>query len=78
SGIIPILVILVYIFPLGFLSHRALCRFVISNPNTKSDITVVADDYFGKLGGNIFNILYLIDILPILLVYSFGITNTLA
>ncbi|MFV9931542.1 MAG: aromatic amino acid transport family protein [Francisella endosymbiont of Hyalomma asiaticum] len=78
SGIIPILVILVFIFPMVFLSHRALCRFVISNPNTDSDITVVADDYFGKLGGIIFNILYLFAILPILLVYSVGITNTLA
>ncbi|MDE5018797.1 serine/threonine protein kinase, partial [Francisella tularensis subsp. holarctica] len=33
---------------------------------------------FGKLGVIIFNILYLFDILPILLVYSVGITNTLA
>lgn len=78
SGIIPILVVLVFIFPMVFLSHRALCRFVISNPNTDSDITAVADDYFGKFGGIIFNILYLFAILPILLVYSVGITNTLA
>lgn len=78
SGIIPILLVLVFIFPMVFLSHRALCRFVISNPNTDSDITVVADDYFGKIGGIIFNILYLFAILPILLVYSVGITNTLA
>ncbi|AFJ42585.1 aromatic amino acid transport family protein [Francisella orientalis] len=77
SGIIPILVVLVFIFPMVFLSHRALCRFVISNPNTDSDITVVADDYFGKFGGIIFNVLYLFAILPILLVYSVGITNTL-
>ncbi|MDE4974003.1 aromatic amino acid transport family protein, partial [Francisella tularensis] len=51
SGIIPRLVILVFIFPMVFLSHRALCRFVSSNPNTNSDITGVADVSVGKLGG---------------------------
>ncbi|WP_150467782.1 aromatic amino acid transport family protein [Francisella sp. SYW-9] len=78
SGIVPVCIVLLFIFPMVFLSHRALCRFVISNPNTSSDITVVADDYFGKIGGIFFNILYLFAILPILLVYSVGITNTLA
>lgn len=77
SGIIPILIILLFVFPMVFLSHRALCRFVISNPNTSANITAVADDYFGKIGGIFFNILYLFAILPILLVYSVGITNTL-
>ena len=57
SGIIPILVILLFVFPMVFLSHRALCRFVISNPNTSANITAVADDYFGKIGGIFFNIL---------------------
>lgn len=76
SGIIPIAIIMLFIFPIIFLSHRALCRFVISNPKSNSDITVVADDYFGRKGGIIFNILYLFAILPILLVYSVGITNT--
>ncbi|MED7788060.1 aromatic amino acid transport family protein [Francisella sp. 19X1-34] len=78
SGVVPVCIVLLVIFPMVFLSHRALCRFVISNPNTSSDITVVADDYFGKIGGILFNILYLFAILPILLVYSVGITNTLA
>jgi serine transporter len=78
SGVVPVCIVLLFIFPMVFLSHRALCRFVISNPNTSSDITVVADDYFGKIGGIFFNILYLFAILPILLVYSVGITNTLA
>ncbi|AIT09550.1 serine/threonine protein kinase [Candidatus Francisella endociliophora] len=77
SGIIPVLIVLLFIFPMVFLSHRALCRFVISNPNANSDITTVADNYFGKIGGLLFNILYLFAIFPILLIYSVGITNTL-
>ena len=77
SGIIPIAIMLLFIFPMVFLSHRALCRFVISSPNGNHDITHVADEYFGKHGGFFFNILYLLAIFPILLVYSVGITNTL-
>ncbi|WP_373193966.1 aromatic amino acid transport family protein [Francisella sp. Scap27] len=77
SGIIPVAIILLFIFPMVFLSHRALCRFVISNPKGNHDITHVADDYFGKMGGIFFNILYLLAIFPILLVYSVAITNTL-
>lgn len=77
SGIVPVAIMLLFIFPMVFLSHRALCRFVISSPNGNHDITHVADEYFGKTGGVFFNILYLLAIFPILLVYSVGITNTL-
>lgn len=77
SGIIPVAIMLLFIFPMVFLSHRALCRFVISSPNSSHDITHVADEYFGKSGGFFFNVLYLLAIFPILLVYSVGITNTL-
>lgn len=77
SGFIPVFLILLIVFPIIFLPHRALCRFVISNPNADSDITVVADEYFGKKGGLFFNFLYLFAILPILFVYSVGITNTI-
>jgi serine transporter len=76
TGMIPIIFVFVFLFPIIFLSHRALCQFVISSPNESADITSVADDYFGKTGGAFFNVLYLLAILPILYVYSVGITNT--
>lgn len=76
-GIVPALMVLLFIFPLVFLPHRSLCRFVLSNKNKNADITSVANTYFGKNIGFLFNLLYLFCILPILFIYSVGIVNTL-
>ncbi|MDR2008013.1 MAG: HAAAP family serine/threonine permease [Alphaproteobacteria bacterium] len=77
GGLIPLLVILVLAFPMTFYAHRALARFVLSGKNTNDDITVVAEESFGKTAGNWITILYFFAIYPILLVYSVGVTNTL-
>jgi serine transporter len=76
-GIIPALIIFIFTFPLVFFPHRSLCRFVISDSNKDADATAVADKYFSKKGSFLFNLLYLFCILPILLIYSAGIVNTL-
>ncbi len=76
GGLIPLLVMLLLVFPTVFLSHRALCRFVLFGSKESDDITVVGENYFGKVGGIMLTILYFFAIFPILLVYSVGITNT--
>ncbi|MBZ7986936.1 SLC5/6 family protein [Campylobacter canadensis] len=77
DGLIPLLVILLLAYPMTYLAHRNLCRFVLSNPNANNDITMVAQDYFGKFGGFLVTVLYFFAILPILLVYSANLTTTL-
>lgn len=76
GGLIPLLVMLAFAFPMTFFAHRALCRFVLSDK--KGDITDVVEDSFGKNAGYIITILYFLAIYPILLVYSVGITNTVS
>lgn len=76
GGLIPLLVMAVMAFPMTFFSHRALCRFVLSSNNPCGDITVVAEEHFGKTTGNLVTLLYFLAIYPIVLVYSVGITNT--
>ena len=77
GGLIPLLVILVLAYPMTFLAHRGLCRFVLGSPKASDDITFVAETYFGKGGGFLVTLLYFFAILPILLVYSVNLTGTL-
>ncbi|CRF45141.1 aromatic amino acid transport family protein [Helicobacter heilmannii] len=77
GGLIPLIVMLVFAFPLTFLTHRALCRFVLGGSDKSDDITVVGQNYFGKFGGVLLTLLYFFAIFPILLVYSVGITNNI-
>lgn len=77
GGLFPLLVILVLAYPMTYLAHRNLSRFVLSSSNPKDDITFVAETYFGKGGGFLITLLYFFAILPILLVYSANLTTTL-
>lgn len=77
GGLFPLLVILILAFPMTYLAHRNLCRFVLTSSNPKDDITFVAETYFGKGGGFLITLLYFFAILPILLVYSANLTTTL-
>lgn len=77
GGLIPLLVILVLAYPMTYLAHRGLCRFVLGSNNPNDDITFVAETYFGKGGGFLITLLYFFAILPILLVYSVNLTGTL-
>lgn len=78
GGLIPLLAMLVLAFPLTYLTHRALCRFVLGGSEKSDDITMVGENYFGKSGGVVLTFLYFFAIFPILLVYSVGITNNIS
>ncbi|MDO5644942.1 MAG: aromatic amino acid transport family protein [Dermabacter sp.] len=72
----PLLLVTLLIWPMTYLSHRALSRFVCVSPRKGEDITVVAGDYFGKAWGMAITLLYFLAIYPIVLIYGVGITNT--
>lgn len=77
NGIWPLIVMVLLAFPMTYLSHRALCRFVLSGSSSKNnDLTDVVVEHFGSTAGNILTFLYFFSIYPILLMYSVAITNT--
>ena len=76
NGILPLIIMALLAFPMTYLSHRALCRFVLSGTSEKNDFTDVVVEHFGAMAGNILTFLYFFSIYPILLMYSVAITNT--
>ncbi|CAM2791040.1 aromatic amino acid transport family protein [Helicobacter burdigaliensis] len=76
GGFWPIIVMSIIIFPMVYLSHRALSRFVAQARGRDKDITHATEDYFGKKIGIFISILYFCAIFPICLAYCVGITNT--
>ena len=76
GGIWPLLVMAVLAFPMTYLAHRGLIRFILSSKKPGSDITEVVNEHFGPLAGKLITLLYFFTILPILLLYGVGLTNT--
>lgn len=76
NGLLPLIIMALLAFPMTYLSHRALCRFVLSGSSEKNDFTDVVVEHFGPMAGNILTFLYFFSIYPILLMYSVAITNT--
>lgn len=77
NGIWPLIAMVLLAFPMTYLSHRALCRFVLSGSSPiKNDLTDVVVEHFGVTAGKILTFLYFFSIYPILLMYSVAITNT--
>ncbi|PAF41093.1 aromatic amino acid transport family protein [Helicobacter sp. 11S03491-1] len=76
GGFWPIVIMTLLIFPMTFLSHRALSRFVLSAKHPDKDITHVVEEHFGVGFGKLITILYFFAIYPICLTYGVGITNT--
>ncbi|EOI9925820.1 HAAAP family serine/threonine permease, partial [Campylobacter coli] len=75
GGFWPVIAMAVIIFPMVYLSHRALSRFVRQANGNDKDITHAAEEYFGR-GVSIFiSVLYFFAIFPICLAYCVGITN---
>ena len=64
------------IFPMVFLSHRALSCFVLQASGDDQDITCAAEEYFGRKISLFIAVLYFFAIFPICLAYCVGITNT--
>ena len=76
GGVFPVLVMACVIFPMVFLSHRALSRFVLQASGDDQDITCAAEEYFGRKISLFIAVLYFFAIFPICLAYCVGITNT--
>ncbi|WP_095331816.1 aromatic amino acid transport family protein [Helicobacter sp. 11S02596-1] len=77
GGFWPIALMSLFIFPMIFLSHRSLSRFVLCAKHPDKDITHVVEEYFGSGVGKLITVLYFFAIYPICLAYGVGITNTL-
>ena len=78
GGVWPLLIATIIIGPMTYFAHRGLSHFVCASPRKGEDITVVAQDYFGKGVGRVITLLYFLAIYPIVLIYGVGITNTVS
>ncbi len=76
GGFWPVVVMCFVIFPMVYLSHRALSLFVSQANGNDRDITHAAEEYFGRNVSIFIAILYFFAIFPICLAYCVGITNT--
>lgn len=76
GGFWPLAILAVLAFPMTFLAHRGLARFVLSSKNKDSDFTDVVAEHFGQGAGTLISVLYFFSIFPILLIYGVGLTNT--
>ncbi|GAA4119095.1 HAAAP family serine/threonine permease [Enteractinococcus coprophilus] len=76
GGLWPLVIATVLIGPMTFFAHRGLSRFVSASQNPGADITVVARELFGAVGGQVVTVLYFLAIFPIVLIYGIAITNT--
>ena len=78
GGFWPVVVMTLLIFPMVWLSHRALSRFVNETSSVDHDITHATEEYWGRNTSFLITILYFFAIYPICLAYGVGITNTFA
>ncbi len=76
GGLVPLIIMALLAYPMTFLAHRALTRFVLSGSKPDADITDVAEEHFGPAAGKLITLFYFFSVYPILLVYSVAITNT--
>ncbi|TSA86918.1 aromatic amino acid transport family protein [Helicobacter mehlei] len=72
-GFWPVVVMAILSFPMTWLSHRALARFV--NAIGNEDITHAATR-LGRKAGFVITLMYVFALYPICLAYGVGITNT--
>lgn len=75
GGFWPVVVMTIIIFPMVWLSHRALSRFVFEAKRDDQDITHAAEEYWGRGISLFITFLYFFAIYPICLAYGVGITN---
>ena len=76
GGFLPVVVMSFIIFPMMYLSHKALSLFVYQANGDDKDITYAAEEYFGRKISVFISILYFFAIFPICLAYCVGISNT--
>lgn len=75
GGVWPVFAMLFVIFPMVYLSHRALSRFVCAASGDDKDITEAISEYFGIKVSLFLALLYFFAIFPLCLAYCVGITN---
>ncbi|MEJ6474816.1 aromatic amino acid transport family protein [Pseudoalteromonas piscicida] len=76
GGFWPLVIMTILAFPMTFLAHRGLARFVLSSKQKDADFTDVVEEHFGAGAGRLISLLYFFSIFPILLIYGVGLTNT--
>lgn len=76
QGFWPIVIMAMLVFPMTWLSHRGLSRFVCASSAADKDITHAAEEHFGRGVSLLITVLYFFAIYPICLAYGVGITNT--
>lgn len=76
GGFWPLIIMTCLAFPMTFLAHRGLARFILSSENKDADFTDVVEEHFGITVGRLISLLYFLSIFPILLIYGVGLTNT--
>lgn len=76
GGFWPLLIVFALAFPITYLAHRGLARFIYSSTTPESTITDVIGENFGLRAGKIFTIIYFFAIYTILIMYAVAITNT--
>lgn len=76
GGFWPVVIMALLVFPMTWLSHRGLSRFVCASSAADKDITHAAEEHFGRGVSLLITILYFFAIYPICLAYGVGITNT--
>ncbi|WP_432264778.1 aromatic amino acid transport family protein [Campylobacter felis] len=58
GGVLPVIAMCFIIFPMVYLSHRALSRFVSQANGADKDITHAAEEYFGRKMALFISVLY--------------------
>ncbi|VFS41830.1 Serine transporter [Serratia liquefaciens] len=76
GGFWPLLIVFVLAFPITYLAHRGLARFIYSSNTPESSITDVIGSHFGALAGKVFTVIYFFAVYTILIMYAVAITNT--
>lgn len=76
GGFWPLVIMALAAFPMTYLAHRGLARFVLSSKKDDSDFTDVVQEHFGITAGRLISLLYFLSIFPILLIYGVALTNT--
>ncbi|MBP9722610.1 MAG: hypothetical protein KBD64_05565 [Gammaproteobacteria bacterium] len=75
-GIWPFIILIVITFPIVYLAHLNLTRFVLIASTGTTNINDIVYENFSKKFYNTFSICYFLAIYPMILIYTVGLTNT--
>lgn len=78
KGFWPVMIMIILSYPMVYLAHRGLSRFVTSSARPGSDLTEVVEEHFGKMAGLLITFFYFMAIFPFVMVYGVGLTNTVS